>query len=244
MNKTKINNLLDLCLWIINPFLIVVVIFEAKIEPGLFFLWLGKMHPLGLHFPIVFGILIAIYLLFFSKQRMEPEMLRMALAVNALSASIVALFGIFLAKQGTYEGAVFDLHRWGGFAIALLSWLLYFSVNFKMYFQKSLVIVYAIVLIAGTHKGAQLTHGVNALSFPQKESPVNEAEGAGEDIYFTAVAPVFAEKCISCHGPDKSKGGLRLDSKELILKGGESGNLFQLNSSGTPLLMELIHLPL
>ena len=175
-----------------------------------------------------FGILIAIYLLFFSKQRLEPETEKIILAVNALSASIVALFGIFLAKQGTYEGAVFDLHRWGGFAIALLSWLLYSSINFKIYFQKSLVVLYMIVLIVGTHKGAQLTHGVNALSFPKKDIPISQAEESGgtTNIYYTAVAPVFAEKCMSCHGPDKSKGGLRLDSKEFILKGGESGSLF------------------
>jgi hypothetical protein len=34
---------------------------------------------------------------------------------------------------------------------------------------------------------------------------------------------VLFDKCISCHGPDKKRGGLRLDSREAILKGGDSG---------------------
>jgi hypothetical protein len=37
------------------------------------------------------------------------------------------------------------------------------------------------------------------------------------------VRPLLAENCYSCHGPSKQKGGLRLDSREAILKGGETG---------------------
>ncbi len=37
------------------------------------------------------------------------------------------------------------------------------------------------------------------------------------------VRPVLAENCYECHGADKQKGGLRLDSLEAILSGGESG---------------------
>ena len=42
--------------------------------------------------------------------------------------------------------------------------------------------------------------------------------------YFEAkVYPIFQERCISCHGPEKKKGELRLDLPECITKGGESG---------------------
>jgi mono/diheme cytochrome c family protein len=37
------------------------------------------------------------------------------------------------------------------------------------------------------------------------------------------VMPVFQKTCISCHGPEKHKGGLRLDSKAAALKGGDDG---------------------
>ncbi|MDY3555391.1 DUF1553 domain-containing protein [Gemmata sp. JC717] len=37
------------------------------------------------------------------------------------------------------------------------------------------------------------------------------------------VQPVLAKHCVSCHGPDKQKGGLRLDRGPDALKGGDSG---------------------
>src|SRR5688572_6460422 len=37
------------------------------------------------------------------------------------------------------------------------------------------------------------------------------------------VHPLLESRCISCHGPDKVKGGLRMDSREALLKGGDAG---------------------
>src|ERR1043166_7237498 len=37
------------------------------------------------------------------------------------------------------------------------------------------------------------------------------------------VQPIFKESCYSCHGPEKSKAGLRLDTKARAMKGGENG---------------------
>ena len=37
------------------------------------------------------------------------------------------------------------------------------------------------------------------------------------------VRPVLAERCWGCHGPEKQKGGLRLDSRAAIVTGGEQG---------------------
>ena len=34
---------------------------------------------------------------------------------------------------------------------------------------------------------------------------------------------MLAAECYDCHGPEKSKAGLRLDHRDLILKGGDSG---------------------
>jgi hypothetical protein len=36
------------------------------------------------------------------------------------------------------------------------------------------------------------------------------------------IAPILARKCVTCHGTEKSKGGYRLDTFELLMKGGES----------------------
>ena len=37
------------------------------------------------------------------------------------------------------------------------------------------------------------------------------------------VRPILIENCYECHGPDKQKGGLRLDSRAATLRGGDSG---------------------
>jgi len=247
MNKTRACNLLELSLWIINPFLIFLVIFDQKIEAGVFLQWLGKMHPLALHFPIVFGILTGIYFLFFSKQRFQPELEKLLLAINALLASLVALLGIFLAKQGTYQGEIFNLHKWGGLAIAVFGWLFLFLMNSGNLTKKFLAIVYLGILIGATHKGAQLTHGINALKFPEKTNKVNKVTFAADSlstVFEVAVSPILNQKCASCHGSDKIKGDLRLDSPEYILKGGDRGNILQAGLSGTPVLLEMIHLPI
>ena len=51
------------------------------------------------------------------------------------------------------------------------------------------------------------------------------AIAAGDDAEFfeAKVRPVLATHCVSCHGPEKQKAGLRLDTPEGMKKGGESG---------------------
>jgi hypothetical protein len=53
----------------------------------------------------------------------------------------------------------------------------------------------------------------------------DETPPPSEAIRFfeTSVRPLFVEHCLKCHGPDKQKGDLRLDTRESILKGGLSG---------------------
>ena len=46
---------------------------------------------------------------------------------------------------------------------------------------------------------------------------------AADDHFEKRVRPLLVEKCVSCHGPDKQKGGLRLDTKEGWRRGGDSG---------------------
>jgi mono/diheme cytochrome c family protein len=56
-------------------------------------------------------------------------------------------------------------------------------------------------------------------------APAVAAEPTSEQIEFFEkhVRPVFAENCFDCHGPDVQEAGLRLDSRDAILKGGETG---------------------
>ncbi len=46
---------------------------------------------------------------------------------------------------------------------------------------------------------------------------------ADVEFFEARVRPILVDKCIKCHGPTKQSSGLRLDSREAVLRGGESG---------------------
>src|SRR5206468_4229821 len=41
------------------------------------------------------------------------------------------------------------------------------------------------------------------------------------------IRPILRENCLKCHGEEKQKGKLRLDSKEAAFKGGEDGKVIE-----------------
>ena len=59
-------------------------------------------------------------------------------------------------------------------------------------------------------------------------------------FFETKVRPLLAENCYACHGDEKQKGGLRLDSREAILTGGESGAAIVAGNSVDSLLLQAV----
>src|SRR5437879_2351006 len=53
--------------------------------------------------------------------------------------------------------------------------------------------------------------------------PQPSATETGFEFFETKVRPVLIAECQPCHGPAKQMGGLRLDSRGAVLKGGGSG---------------------
>jgi len=51
----------------------------------------------------------------------------------------------------------------------------------------------------------------------------NPPDAASESFFELKVRPVLAGTCVKCHGEKKASGGLRLDSREAMLTGGENG---------------------
>jgi mono/diheme cytochrome c family protein len=54
------------------------------------------------------------------------------------------------------------------------------------------------------------------------------------------VRPVLADNCFKCHGPDKQRSGLRLDSRPAVLRGGDSGPVVDLQSPEASTLVKAI----
>ncbi len=55
------------------------------------------------------------------------------------------------------------------------------------------------------------------------------------------VFPLLQARCMSCHGPEKQKGGLRLDSRAAVLKGGESGAAIVPGDPAKSLLLQAVN---
>lgn len=54
------------------------------------------------------------------------------------------------------------------------------------------------------------------------------------------VKPVLAAKCVKCHGPAKQKGGLRLDTREYALAGGNTGPALVVDRSAESRLIHAV----
>ena len=58
--------------------------------------------------------------------------------------------------------------------------------------------------------------------------------------YLREVKPILAENCYRCHGASQQKGGLRIDTASLALKGGEHGKGFKPGKSAESLIVQAV----
>jgi mono/diheme cytochrome c family protein len=71
--------------------------------------------------------------------------------------------------------------------------------------------------------------------------PVARAEEPPRAVdYATEIKPLLGRHCTSCHGPEKQKSGLRLDTVSAAAKGGDSGAAIEPGKSEESLLFQAI----
>jgi mono/diheme cytochrome c family protein len=69
---------------------------------------------------------------------------------------------------------------------------------------------------------ALIVHGQLAIA----DEPRSAIEAASNDqaaLFSKQVLPLLRTRCLTCHGPEKQEGGLRLDSLDAAIKGGDQG---------------------
>jgi mono/diheme cytochrome c family protein len=66
------------------------------------------------------------------------------------------------------------------------------------------------------------------------------ADDASDRHFHDKVKPLLDSRCISCHGPDKVKGALRLDSRAAALKGGDNGPAVMPGKPSESLLLQAV----
>ena len=67
-----------------------------------------------------------------------------------------------------------------------------------------------------------------------KLPPASDKTGV---TYATDIKPIFEKSCIKCHGAEKQKGKLRIDSLEAVLKGGQDGKVVEPGASAKSMLV-------
>ncbi len=206
--------------------------------------FLGRFHPVILHLPI--GILtLALIKEFISLVSRDTQSTR-SIMFFAAASSVIAVIAGFLLYQSDLDGEATDLgnrHLWGGIAFSCVTILAYIVKSWtdagaaNPWFYRLLLVASAGVMGFASHDGASMVHGTDYLSkyAPPALKPLlgekavhSTAPDAGTAvdeplIYQDVVAPMMEEKCWKCHNADKIKGKFRMDTYELLVKGGKEG---------------------
>jgi cytochrome c553 len=80
-----------------------------------------------------------------------------------------------------------------------------------------------------------------ALAVPAARPAGTPSVADQADFFEKAVRPVLVANCINCHGPDKQKGKLRLDSRTALVAGGASGPAVVPGKPAESLLLKAVH---
>jgi len=70
-----------------------------------------------------------------------------------------------------------------------------------------------------------------------KLPPASDKKGL---TYAKDIKPIFEKTCFKCHGAEKQKGKLRVDSLDAALKGGEDGKVIEPGNSAKSTLVHAV----
>lgn len=250
-----------------------VIVFAAMQSPSKSaadaVLFLGRFHPLAVHLPIGILVLVvtaeALTLSGAMRRRIDPGL---SLALTALVVSSVGSFflGQLLASGGGFAAKLVGLHRTLTFVAVLgtaLCFVLYrqsarpsAGAWWRNVYRATLLATVGVLSI-GAHYGGSITRGegylthhapgwVKSLLGEEKEADAATAAlptSSEPRVFDDVVLPILRERCVECHGGETKKGGLRVDSLEAILKGGDSGPTIVAGNGAKSLLVTRMLLP-
>jgi len=207
----------------------------------------GRLHPALVHLPIGFLLLLALTEIagwLRPTLRPPPPLRTFALAAGLAAALAAAACGWLLGLGGEHEAALLDRHRWAGVACTALTAALLVLRHRPVPYALTFAACLVTLGVAG-HLGGTLTHGEGYLwraAAPAVRPAV--ASAADARVFEDVIHPLLRHRCIACHGPAKSNGGLRYDTAEAVLRGGKSGPLLPPGQPAASLILRRLQLPL
>lgn len=227
---------------------------------GTSFDWLGfvgRLHPLLVHLPIGFiTFLAAIEVAARWTRFKEATAARQLLLLGTiLSVILAAICGWVLSLNGGYADHPLAWHKWLGTALAPAVVLLQLLLRrgAMAAYRICLGLTMILLVFAGDY-GNVLVRGESYL-FHKSRRPVNQGANvrpgnstpqvnSDPTAFALLIQPVLNEYCIRCHGAEKSKAKLRLDTAEYLFKGSKSGPVVHPGSAEQSLLIKRLRLPL
>ena len=217
-------------------------------------LFFGHTHPLLVHLPIGFLLLLGLLELLARLRRFQGANhgAGIILALAAPAAIFTALCGWLLGQGGGYDPDLLRWHKWTGIATAGICTgaALFYWLDWKRLYRLSLLATIPVLVLA-SHFGGSLTHGSDYLvryapaplrafrgrAAKPAPTPAQATNRADAEVFAGVIQPILQKDCVACHGPEKAKAGLRFDSLAAVLKGGENGAVL---APGKPVESSLI----
>jgi Planctomycete cytochrome C len=217
--------------------------------------FLGRFHPLMVHLPIGLILLVPVLEL---ASRFRPALQEAAvfvLSLSVLSCLVALTLGYLLAFGSGDAGGGVARHMWGGIAltIAVLASALarVSSGGFRGFYPYLLGCV-LLLLTWTAHQGGSLTHGEKYLT-EYLPAPLKRLSGLGtvqakafdypDSFYARHLYPILDANCVTCHGEQKVKGHLRLDTYDRLMRGGSDGAVIIPGKPDRSILLQRITLP-
>jgi uncharacterized membrane protein len=224
--------------------------------------FVGRFHPLSVHFPIAALLIVPLFEIL-GRKRSAPFLLPSVdflLLLAAGGAILSAALGWCLARGGGYSGPLVRQHMWGGLVVAAASLICWWlrsrgdSAALSRLYLPLLLLVIVLVSFTG-YRGGQLAHGETHLTefLPSPlerwlgpSNPLTSVSSVGENpftFYGARIQPLFEGHCVNCHGQSKHKAGLRLDTYAGVMRGGKHGPVLKPGDAKSSELFRRITLP-
>ncbi|MCH2162358.1 MAG: hypothetical protein MK085_10860, partial [Phycisphaerales bacterium] len=242
-----------------------------------FMRFLGRLHPLVVHFPIGLGLTAAgVELINIIRRKAMAS--PFAFTATGLAAGFAVIAAFFGWLNADYEGpgpktALF-LHRWIGTATAVALVVVFLCgvagrtgrrISALNGYRWGLVIS-GVLLIIGSHFGGEMVYGRGYLTkvlFASGSEPATPEGDAAQTsdaadqadaskataqdtspvVFRTDIEPLLQAHCVDCHGADKQKGDLRLDTAAAIFAGDRTWWVVEPGDPGKSELVNRIILP-
>ena len=245
----KIKSILLNLIFFIQVLLIFLLLFDDRIELPVWLQVAGRLHPALLHLPI--GLLVFLIFLLLARNEFKKKafnkIMLIVLLLTSFTATVTALFGFFLSRQGDYGPDALTQHKISGTLLSLLCYGLVLTFirkekNSTLFYGLGLLTV-GFMFFAG-HTGGTLTHGENYVFAPLSNSPNNAVADADASVFQMAVFPILEKKCFTCHNEKKAKGKFVMTSVAKFKKGGKHGKEWEEGKPENSRMIKYIHLPL